>query len=75
MTILTFVQQRIAPMTPMGDSSDPSQRFNQKFMMYGMPVMFFFIFNNFSSGLVLYWTVFNVLTMIQQSLMTKHVIK
>lgn len=74
MTALTFVQQKFAPMTPT-DDSDPAQRFNQKFLQYGMPVMFFFIFNNFSSGLVLYWTIFNVLTMLQQLLMSKHVIK
>lgn len=66
MTILTFVQQAVAPMTPMMDGGDPAQRFNQKFMKWGMPVLFFFLFNNFSSGLVLYWTVFNVLTMLQQ---------
>ncbi|KAB2879431.1 membrane protein insertase YidC [bacterium] len=74
MTVLTFVQQKIAPMTPM-DNSDPSQKFNQKFLLYGMPIMFFFLFNNFASGLVLYWTMFNVLTMAQQLLMAKHVIK
>lgn len=74
MTILTFVQQKVAPMTPV-DNSDPAQKFNQKFLMYGMPIMFFFLFNNFASGLVLYWTIFNVLTMAQQLLMAKHVIK
>ncbi len=75
MTILTFVQQKVAPMTPPVNDSDPAQKFNQKFMMYGMPIMFFFLFNNFSSGLVLYWTLFNVLTMGQQYLMSKHLIK
>lgn len=74
MTVLTFVQQKVAPMTPV-DDSDPAQRFNQKFLMYGMPIMFFFLFNNFASGLVLYWTMFNVLTMAQQLLMAKHLIK
>ncbi len=74
MTALTFVQQKITPMTPI-DSTDPAQKFNQKFMMYGMPVLFFFLFNNFPSGLVLYWTVFNALTMLQQYLMSKHMIK
>ncbi len=39
----------------------------QKMMVYLMPIMMLFFFNNlFSSGLVLYWTVFNILTMIQQ---------
>lgn len=39
----------------------------QKMMVYLMPIMMLIFFNNlFSSGLVLYWTVFNLLTMIQQ---------
>jgi YidC/Oxa1 family membrane protein insertase len=75
MTIFTFIQQKVAPMTPPTDDSDPAQKFNQKFMMYGMPIMFFFLFNNFSSGLVLYWTIFNILTMVQQYLMSKHLMK
>ena len=37
-----------------------------KLMMYLMPVMFFFIFYNAPSGLLLYWTVSNVFTLIQQ---------
>lgn len=39
---------------------------SQKMMMYIMPVFMFFIFRGFPSGLVLYWTVFNVLSVIQQ---------
>ncbi len=73
MTIFTFLQQKIAPMAPMGDASDPAQRFNQKFMMYGMPILFFFLFNNYSSGLVLYWTMFNVFTVAQQLVMEKYI--
>jgi len=39
----------------------------QKMMVYLMPIMMLIFFNNlFSSGLVLYWTVFNILTMFQQ---------
>ena len=39
----------------------------QKMMVYLMPLMMLIFFNNlFSSGLVLYWTVFNILTTIQQ---------
>jgi YidC/Oxa1 family membrane protein insertase len=41
---------------------DPSQ----KFMIYFFPVMMLFIFNQFPSGLNLYYTVFNVLTIAQQ---------
>jgi YidC/Oxa1 family membrane protein insertase len=38
----------------------------QKFMMYFMNGFFVLIFNQFPSGLVLYYTLFNVLTIAQQ---------
>ena len=37
-----------------------------KFMTYGMPIMFFFILYNAPSGLLLYWTMQSVFSMIQQ---------
>ncbi|KUK56028.1 MAG: Membrane protein insertase YidC [Marinimicrobia bacterium 46_47] len=40
----------------------------QKIMMWFMPVFFLLIFNNFPSGLNLYYTVFNLLTILQQKL-------
>ncbi|MCM1322340.1 MAG: membrane protein insertase YidC [Bacteroides sp.] len=42
-----------------------------KFMMYGMPVMFFFLFYNAPAGLILYWTVSNLLQLIQQVIINK----
>src|SRR5574344_229038 len=42
-----------------------------KFMMYGMPVIFFFIFYNAPSGLLLYWTVSNLIQMGQQLIINK----
>lgn len=38
----------------------------QAALVYLMPVMMIFIFWNLSSGLVLYWTVFNILSIAQQ---------
>jgi YidC/Oxa1 family membrane protein insertase len=38
----------------------------QKFMVYGMPVLMFFLFKGFPAGLVLYWTVYNVLSIVEQ---------
>jgi YidC/Oxa1 family membrane protein insertase len=43
---------------------------NQKAMMYVMPVMMLFIFNQLPSGLTLYYTLFNVLSTVQQRWMT-----
>ena len=52
-----FLQQKMAP--PPGDPA-------QAKMMMIMPVVFTFIFINFSSGLVLYWLINNVLSIAQQ---------
>lgn len=52
-----FVQQKMTPMT-----ADPMQA--KIFMM--MPIVFTFMFLNFPSGLVIYWLVNNLLTILQQ---------
>jgi len=57
-----LLQQKMSP--PMGD---PAQA---KMMMF-MPIIFTVIFINFSSGLVLYWLVNNLLSMAQQYYITK----
>ncbi len=57
-----LVQQWMAPA-----AGDPAQRR----MMMIMPVIFTFMFINFPSGLVLYWLVNNVLTIIQQHFVLK----
>lgn len=43
-----------------------SSNAQMKMMTYGMPLIFFFLFYNMPSGLLLYWTMTNVLTLIQQ---------
>jgi YidC/Oxa1 family membrane protein insertase len=58
MVATQFWQQKLTPST----SADPNQ---QKMMML-MPLMFVFMFYNVSSGLVLYWTVQNLLSILQQ---------
>jgi YidC/Oxa1 family membrane protein insertase len=57
-----FLQQKMSP--PPGD---PTQA---KIMMF-MPIFFTFIFINFPSGLVLYWLVNNIFSMVQQHYVTK----
>jgi YidC/Oxa1 family membrane protein insertase len=37
-----------------------------KMMMYGMPIMFFFILYNTPSGLLVYWIISNILSIVQQ---------
>jgi len=53
-----FLQQRLTP----NPTADPNQ---QKIMKY-LPVIFTFMFFNLSSGLVLYWTVGNIIGIAQQ---------
>jgi YidC/Oxa1 family membrane protein insertase len=43
-----------------------------KIMMYGMPVIFFFILYDVPSGLLIYWIMSNVLTLIQQLAINKY---
>ena len=45
-----------------------------KMMMYGMPLIFFFIFYNAPAGLLIYWIVSNVIQLIQQ-LVINHTLK
>ncbi|MCX7826262.1 MAG: membrane protein insertase YidC [Verrucomicrobiae bacterium] len=58
MCATTIWQQKLTPTT----TADPTQ---QRMMML-MPVMFLFLFYTVSSGLLLYWTVQNLLSILQQ---------
>jgi YidC/Oxa1 family membrane protein insertase len=66
MGLTMLIQQK---MTPSG--MDPKQ---QKMMML-MPIVFTFMFLNFASGLVLYWLVNNLLSIIQQFYINKKIAK
>lgn len=57
-----FLQQKMTPTT-----ADPTQA---KIMMF-LPVIFTFMFLNFASGLVLYWFVNNLLSILQQYLINR----
>ncbi len=57
MGITMYIQQKLTPAT-----GDPTQ---QKLMMF-LPVIFTIMFMSFPSGLVLYWTTNNILTLLQQ---------
>lgn len=63
MTITMFIQQTVTPATV-----DPAQR--RMFLM--MPLVFGWIFKEFPSGLVLYWLLQNILTIIQMLIMNKY---
>jgi len=61
MAVTMVVQMRLTPMSP---TMDPVQ---QK-MMKWMPLIFVVFLYNFSSGLTLYWTVQNILSIVQTKL-------
>ena len=62
MTATMFIQQAITPST-----ADPAQ----KKMFLIMPLVMGWIFKEFPTGLVLYWLMQNLLTIVQQLLMNK----
>jgi YidC/Oxa1 family membrane protein insertase len=57
-----YLQQKMSPTT-----ADPSQARIMQFL----PVIFTFMFINFASGLVLYWFVNNLLSILQQQLINR----
>lgn len=61
MSFTMFLQMRMMPVSP---TADPVQRSVFKFL----PFIFVILLYNFSSGLVLYWTCQNILTIIQQKI-------
>jgi len=65
MGVSMFVQQKLNPPPP-----DPMQA---KVMQF-LPVVFTFFFLFFPAGLVLYWVVNNILSIVQQYIITKHIL-
>jgi YidC/Oxa1 family membrane protein insertase len=63
MTATMFIQQWMTPTT-----ADPAQRK----IFLAMPIIFGWLFKEFPSGLVLYWLVQNILSIIQQWITNKY---
>ncbi len=75
MAIFMFIQQKMmTPASQPNDEVDEKQQAaaqSQKMMMYIMPGFMFFLFKSFPSGLVLYWMIYNVLSIFQQMIIKK----
>lgn len=69
MTLTTYLQMR---MTPMPQNGDEQQLMIQKMMRF-MPFIFLFMLYGFASGLALYWTSNNVLTILQTYFINRRV--
>lgn len=64
MGLSMFVQQKLSP-----EPADPMQAKVMKFL----PLIFLFLFSGFPSGLLLYWTISNVISIAQQYILLKTV--
>ncbi len=67
-----FVGTQLVSSKQMSAGSAGMSNSQMKMMTYMMPIMFFFILYNMPSGLLLYWTVTNALTMGQQMFISWH---
>jgi len=64
--VTMWVQQKMV-VTP---SADPKQRASNRMMLWTMPLMFGFLSLTLPSGLALYWTVSNIITIVIQYFVT-----
>ena len=64
--IIYLVSQLVFGKITQTPTSDQQQNGTMKMMLYGMPVIFFFMFYNAPAGLLLYWTSTNFLMLVQQ---------
>jgi YidC/Oxa1 family membrane protein insertase len=69
-----FLQQKMMQTTQDTSNMDEKQLAmvqSQKMMMYLLPPFMVFLFSGFPSGLVLYWTTYNVFSIIMQHFLYK----
>lgn len=74
--IYVITQLFFGKITNYGGSAPQGQNAaTMKFMMYGMPIMFFFVLYNAPSGLFIYWIISNIFQMGQQIIINKMMAK
>ncbi|MCR5172962.1 MAG: membrane protein insertase YidC [Treponema sp.] len=64
--IYVISQLLFGKITNNGGTTASQNAGQMKMMMYGMPILFFFLFYNAPSGLLLYWTISNLIQLGQQ---------
>jgi len=67
MGVTMLIQQKMSQ-TP---SASPETETQQKILTYGMPVFLTFLAFSWPSGLLLYWSVSNILSILQQFFVNK----
>lgn len=70
MTLSMMLQSKLTAGASGGGASGPMAQ-QMKIMQYFLPVMLLFVFNNFASGLSLYYLIFNLLSIVQQLYINK----
>lgn len=73
--IYVVTQLLFGKITNNGGMSSGQSGMSMKFMTYGMPIMFFFLFYNAPSGLLLYWITSNIFQMVQQIVINRFMMK
>ena len=82
--ILGWTALRLLPFIYVGSqliygrvTQTPEQRGNNqaKIMLYVLPIVFFFVLYDMPSGLLVYWILSNILTLVQQVLISKFLVK
>lgn len=69
--VYLFSQLFYGKITQMGGAAAGQNAANMKFMTYGLPIIFSFMFYNAPSGLLLFWTISNILQFGQQIIINK----
>lgn len=70
MTASMVLQSKLTSSASAGGANNPMAQ-QMKIMQYFLPIMLLFVFNNFASGLSLYYLIFNVLSIVQQLYINK----
>lgn len=70
MTASMVLQSKLTGNATGGGASNPMAQ-QMKIMQYFLPIMLLFVFNNFASGLSLYYLIFNLLSIVQQLYINK----
>ncbi len=70
MTASMVLQSKLTGSATGGGASNPMAQ-QMKIMQYFLPIMLLFVFNNFASGLSLYYLIFNLLSIVQQLYINK----
>ena len=71
MSASMMLQSKVSAANSSGTSNNPMAQ-QMKIMQYFLPIMLLFVFNNFASGLSLYYLVFNLLSIAQQLYINKN---